>query len=238
LSVKPLFDLHTHTIASGHAFSTLLENLTEAKKKGLIALGTSDHSPGMPWGTNKMFFENYKILPSQVDGVRLLKGMEANIIDYEGNIDGGIIMEEMDYVIVSLHSHCIHAGTREENTSAVLGAMQHSPVRILGHLDDGRYPLDYDAIAESALKYGVAIEINDSSLRPSTARKDCVHLVHVLAETAKKYKVPVVLNSDAHIWCNVGRLDAAEQVLKEVDYPEELILNYSEQGLQWILGKK
>ena len=41
--MKLLFDLHTHTVASGHAFSTLKENIEEAAAKGLKAMGTSDH---------------------------------------------------------------------------------------------------------------------------------------------------------------------------------------------------
>ena len=39
--MQPLFDLHTHTIASGHAYSTLKENIEEAAKIGLKALGIS-----------------------------------------------------------------------------------------------------------------------------------------------------------------------------------------------------
>jgi len=46
--MKLLMDLHTHTIASGHAYSTLKENIDEAKNKGLKILGTSDHSYAMP----------------------------------------------------------------------------------------------------------------------------------------------------------------------------------------------
>lgn len=104
MPIKPVFDLHTHTMASGHAYSTLLENLTEAKHKGLLAMGTSDHSPGMIHTTHKAFFENYKILPRTFEGVRLLRGMEANIIDYEGTVDGGLVMKDLDYVIASLHT--------------------------------------------------------------------------------------------------------------------------------------
>ena len=46
--MKLLFDLHTHTVASGHAFSTLKENIEEAAAKGLKAMGTSDHYSAMP----------------------------------------------------------------------------------------------------------------------------------------------------------------------------------------------
>lgn len=45
--MKLLFDLHTHTVASGHAFSTLKENIEEAAAKELKAMGTSDHYSAM-----------------------------------------------------------------------------------------------------------------------------------------------------------------------------------------------
>lgn len=132
--MRPLFDLHTHTVASGHAYGTLQENLREAAARELYALGTSDHSPGMPGGTDPAFFDNYKILPRELFGVRLLRGMEANITDYDGTVDGGLIMANLDYVIASLHSHCIKPGSVEDNTRAVIGAMKNPHVKIIGTL--------------------------------------------------------------------------------------------------------
>lgn len=146
MPIKPVFDLHTHTMASGHAYSTLLENLTEAKHKGLLAMGTSDHSPGMIHTTHKAFFENYKILPRTFEGVRLLRGMEANIIDYEGTVDGGLVMKDLDYVIASLHTPCIKSGSVEDNTRAIIGAMKNPWVKIIGHPDDARYPIDIEKV--------------------------------------------------------------------------------------------
>ena len=42
--MKPLCDLHTHTVASGHAYSTLLENVHMAAMRGLKVYGHSDHA--------------------------------------------------------------------------------------------------------------------------------------------------------------------------------------------------
>ena len=58
--MKILVDLHTHTIASGHAFSTLKENIDEAKKKGLRILGTSDHANSMPGAPDDFFLKTIK----------------------------------------------------------------------------------------------------------------------------------------------------------------------------------
>lgn len=238
MPLRPLFDLHTHTVASGHAYGTLQENLKEAAAKGLLALGTSDHSPGMPGGTDKTFFENYRILPRELYGVRLLRGMEANITDYDGSIDGGAVMGEMDYVIASLHSHCIRAGSVEENTRAVIGAMRNPCVKIIGHPDDGRYPLDLDRVVDAAKELGVALEINNSSLRPSCRRLRGPELVRELARKAAAKGAYAVLGSDAHIWCDVGNFTEGLAVLREADFPEAQLLNLSEAGLAYLLRKR
>ena len=57
---KSLIDLHTHTIASGHAYSTLQENIDQAKKKGLKVLGTSDHYRLIPGTAHPFYFRNLK----------------------------------------------------------------------------------------------------------------------------------------------------------------------------------
>ena len=46
--MKIIADTHTHTIASTHAYSTLLENVGYAKKAGLRAIAITDHGPAMP----------------------------------------------------------------------------------------------------------------------------------------------------------------------------------------------
>jgi putative hydrolase len=56
--MKPLFDLHTHTIASGHAYSSLKENIEAAAERGLTALGISDHAPAMPGTCHSFHFGN------------------------------------------------------------------------------------------------------------------------------------------------------------------------------------
>ena len=121
-----LFDLHTHTVSSGHAFSTLKENIEEARKKGLLALGTSDHTSAMEGAPTPKFFSNYRAIGREILGVRIFRGVEANVMDYSGRLDmEEKLLQEMDYVIASLHSACIRPGTQEENTDALIGAMDN-----------------------------------------------------------------------------------------------------------------
>ncbi|MDP2234058.1 MAG: PHP domain-containing protein, partial [Actinomycetota bacterium] len=70
-------DLHTHTIASGHAYSTLTENVRAAREGGLELIAVTDHGPSVPQGAHPWYFWNLKVAPSVLDGVRVLKGCEA-----------------------------------------------------------------------------------------------------------------------------------------------------------------
>ena len=82
-------DLHTHTIASDHAYSTLLENIEYAKRAGMQALAITDHGPGVEDAPHLWHLLNMKSLPREIEGVRILRGVEANIMDMEGNLDMG-----------------------------------------------------------------------------------------------------------------------------------------------------
>ena len=56
--MKALIDLHTHTIVSGHAYSTVKENIEDAIKNGIKYLGLSEHAPAMPGGPHPFYFCN------------------------------------------------------------------------------------------------------------------------------------------------------------------------------------
>lgn len=236
--MKILVDLHTHTIASGHAFSTLKENIDEAKKKGLRILGTSDHANSMPGAPDDFFFENYKIINEEINSVRILKGIEANILDYEGKIDvQGKMRQAVDYVIASLHSHCIESGSKEENTDAIIGAMDNPVVKIIGHPDDGRFPLNYERLVKAAKKTGVILELNNASLMKSSARENTENNMLTLIKLIKKNDMPIILGSDSHIYYNVGRFDEIMKLIQAQGLPEELIMNCNIKQIEALADK-
>ncbi len=80
-------DLHTHTVASGHAYSTVKELAEKAAVKGIKLLGITDHGLRMPGGPNAYYFSNLIELPDHMEGIEILRGVEANIIDHLGRID-------------------------------------------------------------------------------------------------------------------------------------------------------
>lgn len=236
--MKLLFDLHTHTTASGHAYSTLQENVAAAKAAGLLAYGFSDHTEQMPGSVKNIYFENFKVIPREIDGLRILCGAEVNILDYDGNFD----MEErtckkMDYLIASLHTPCFKSGTIEQNTSALLGAMHNAYVKIIGHPDDGRYPVDYDVLAASGVKTGTLLELNNSSLRVGCTRIDGKKNSRRMLLACKQHGCRIIINTDSHISYDIGRFEEAKKLLDEVDFPEELVANVSLERLGWVLNR-
>ena len=232
------FDMHTHTVASGHAFSTFKENVEEAAGKGLFALGMSDHAPAMPGSAPSIYFSNFKCFRQEVMGVRIFTGVEANIMDFNGNLDlDETVLRKMDYVIASLHIPCIKPGTPKENTDALIGAMKNPYVKIIGHPDDDRYPLEYDRLIPAALEHKVALEVNNTSLNPRSGRQNANKNIMKELSIAKEYCLPVILGSDAHIYYDVGDLTEAVKMLEAAGYPQELVLNSSKDGIYYILNE-
>ncbi|SHJ10515.1 putative hydrolase [Clostridium amylolyticum] len=225
--MRPLVDLHCHTISSGHAFSTLKENIDEAKLKGLKVLGISDHAVSMPGTAHEFYFSNLGVINREINGVRILKGIEANIMDYEGNIDvSKDLCEKLDYVIASLHPPCIKPSSLEDNTRAVIKAIRNPYVKIIGHPDDSRYPLDYKKVVQAAKENNVLIELNNSSLKTQSFRQNAKENYITILNLCREQRVKIILSSDAHIYYEVGEFSYALSLLEEVNFPESLVANY------------
>ena len=168
--MKYLSDLHTHSIVSGHAYTTLLENINYCAEKGIKVLGTSEHAPSMPGAPHYWYFGNLKVVPRVINEVTILKGCEANILDIEGSLDmSDEASKNLDYMIASFHEPVFKPRSREENTLAILNVMdKYDKVEILGHLGNPNYQLNYEAIIKKAKEKDIMIEINNSSLLGSS----------------------------------------------------------------------
>lgn len=221
-----LLDVHTHTVASGHAFSSLQEMAQAAAGKKLQILGITEHAPGIPGTCALIYFRNLHVVPRQMYGVELLLGAELNIIDYKGNVD----MDEsyfpyLDIKIAGIHSLCYTPGTQEQNTDAVIGAIRNPHVNIISHPGDGTALLDFEPIVRAAKEHHTLLEINNSSLKPirnkTTARDNNLKILQL----CKQYDVPVILGSDAHISFDIACYDYIYELLRLTDFPEQLILN-------------
>ncbi|MCI0502640.1 MAG: phosphatase [Fusobacteria bacterium] len=224
-----MLDLHTHTVVSGHAYSTLKENIEAARAKGLKGFAVTDHGPAMPGVLGDAYHVvNMKLaVPKVMEDIRIIRGFEANIIDYEGKTDLPTeFSPSVEFIIASLHEICIVPSSREENTAGVINAMASGYVDAIGHPDGFKFPLDYLAITEAAYEYGIALEVNNNSLK-GEVRGDTRHNYLELLRLAKKNRVYVAAGSDSHFYVSIGELDMARDILEEVDYPKELIINSS-----------
>lgn len=235
--MKYVVDVHTHTIVSGHAYTTWLENVREAANNGIELLGTTEHGPSMPGGPHLFHFGNLRVLPKKLYGVILLNGCEANIIDRSGKLDIPVSTQKnLDIIIASLHNVCIEPGNREENTAALLGAMDNPLVDIIGHSGNPEFEIFEEAVVKKAKERNVLIEINNSSF--TTSRRGSEDNCKKIALLCKKYEVNVIIGSDAHTCFHIGKFDNAHEMLQSIGMPQELIMNDKKEKLLCYLKSK
>lgn len=234
-----IIDLHTHTVASMHAYSTIREMAAAAKEKGLALLGISDHAPAMPGTFHEIYFHNFKVIGHASYGVEILMGAELNIMDGTGRVDlPENVLKKLHYAIASLHDLVIAPGSVEENTAALLGAMKNPYVTIIGHPDNPAYPIDADAVARAAAEEHVLIEMNNSSHDPHGSRPGSSRLARGLLAACRRHGAHILLGSDAHIDADVGEHGYTHGILREIGFPAEMVLNDDPARLKaWLMNR-
>lgn len=234
-----VLDTHTHTIASAHAYSTVAEMAKAAGDRGLGLLAVTDHGPALADSSHKLHFMNYHVLPKEMRGVRMLYGAELNILDFEGNVDlDEDILKRQDICIASFHTACTKAGTMEENTQAYLKAMENPYVNIIGHPEDGYVPVDFERLVKKAKEQKVLLEINNSSIKTAFYRLNTRENMKAMLKLCRQHEVHVSLGTDAHYAGAVGVFDQAAEVLREVDFPLELVANTSVEAFMALLDRR
>ena len=233
------FDIHTHTIASGHGSTATITDMAKAAAAhNLKMLGITDHGPATLGGGRVSYFRSLAHAQKKRLGIEMLYGAEVNILDNKGKLDlDDTILEKLDYAIASIHKPVKKPGTIEENTAAYIAAMQNPNVRIIGHCDDVKYPVDYLAIVKAAMKYDVLLEINNSSLSPDGYRGDTRFNDLMILNLCRHFHYPVVLASDSHGTRHVGDFSYALELAKLAGMPESLIRNYSTKAFKCFLER-
>ena len=236
--MRTLLDVHTHTIASGHAFSTMQEMAQAAAEKGLQLLGITEHAPGIPGTCAPIYFKNLRCVPRQMYGVELMLGVELNILNYQGDIDmEEELLSRLDLRIAGIHSLCYTPGTTDENTNAMIGAIRNPWVDIISHPGDGTASLHFEPIVLAAKEHHTLLEINNSSLNPIrqkvAARDNNLEILRL----CKRYETPVILGSDAHISFDIANYDHIHELLRLTEFPEALIMNDKVEAFKAIVDK-
>lgn len=234
--MKLVLDTHAHTVACGHAYSTIEELAEQASSKGLELIAITEHGPSMPGTTRPYFFSNMRVLPPKIHGVRVLKGIEANIIDDQGHVDlPDHLLDRLEIVIASLHDVTIQPGDMEYNTRALINAMKNPYVDIIAHPGNPTFPIDIDKVVEAAKRYNVLIEINNHSFK---ARKGSYDNCLTIAKKIKETDWQVALGSDAHVCYDIGNFSDAMKIIEQAGLTEHHIINTSSYKLLNFLKQK
>ena len=235
-------DYHTHTVFS-HGKGQVIDNALKAKEKGLLELGISDHGFSHPaFGLTKRKVPKIKQLclkATQETGVKVLLGIESNIIGTDGTVDLKQNMyDNFDLFLAGIHKFVLYKfGTIfslflpnliapifnknnvsksliRENTKTFINVIKKNPVDIITHINFGCFT-DPVEVAKVASDYGTYIELNSKK----------VHLSDEELYNLTKTGVNFVINSDAHTPDRVAEISLVEQLLDRVNVPKERIMN-------------
>lgn len=231
-------DYHTHTYYSDGR-SGIGHNFEFAKERKLCEFAVTDHSFAsfIFHMTRKKYERQQKkidALNASGQGVKVLHGVEANIINFDGDTDvpKGVIARldimhlgfhrflGLKYVLRALKFVCINGYSsrsarekiREENTEAYIRAMKKYPVDTVAHLNH-RALVDTKRICETAAQEGIYIELNQKHL--DTLKDD---VATVIASG-----VNLIVGTDAHTAKDVGKLDKVCKFIEENDIPRDRV---------------
>ncbi|MGN0614002.1 MAG: phosphatase [Porcipelethomonas sp.] len=217
-------DLHCHSLASSHAYSTVNELAAAAAETGLEVFALTDHAMAMPDAPHVWHFHNLHVIPQKINSVTVLRGVEANIMNFDGDID--MTAEDLrciQWVVASCHTPVIRPGSIDENTNAYINAVKKNPViDVIGHCTAAPYCVDFDRLAKACSENGVFLELNESSVAAgrSTA-ENCIAMLGA----CKKYETQILVNTDCHYSGLIGRIPVSVKLLEEAEFPRELIFN-------------
>ena len=193
-------DLHVHSKASDGHHS--IEDLArEAEARGWQYVAITDHSVrlkvahGLDRKRLEKQMEEIDALNGKFNGVRILKGIEVDILE-NGELDlPDEVLCKLDLVIGAVHSH--FNLPRDRQTERILRAMDHSYFTLLAHptgREIGRreaYDVDMERIIKHARQRGCYLELNAQPVR--------LDLIDLHCQMAKAEGVLVAINSDGHV---------------------------------------
>lgn len=238
-------DYHIHSTYSKHKHgkSSIEEIVERASQLGLEEIAITDHGPAhYLFGIKRNLISEAKNIVVEMrkkyPNLKILYGVEANILDYKGTTDiAGEILEHCDIILCGFHlaasfssagdywnfivknklaknNEKLYQEMVEKNTQALVNAMNKYNINILTHPGD-KIPLNIDKIAKAAEKTNTLLEINNSH----------GHLNKDEIKIAAKYKVQFVINSDSHIKDNVGNCDNAVRAARDAGLDLNRIIN-------------
>jgi putative hydrolase len=239
-------DYHTHTIFS-HGQGTVRMNAQAASDAGLRQLAIADHGPAMRWGLGVESLEEFETIRNAIDkvncqnqsgGLTVLRGCEANIIDFQGTLDiPPYLQHDLDIVLAGFHvqirprsfvqglsylsaialsamSSHVEKKERIRNTDAVCSALYNNCIDILTH-PGLHINIDTAELAKASVQTGTLLEIN------------CHHADEMLpfVKVAARHGARFVISSDAHHPDHIGKYERGLAIAREAGLCSEQIMN-------------
>ncbi len=224
-------------MVSPHAYSTVNEMVVQAQELGISLLAITNHGPATPDGAHPWHFANLCCIPRKIGNLYVLRGAEANLIDYDGTVDlAERVLNRLDWVIASIHGPSLLPGTKEEHTNTYIKALENPLIDMLAHTGSPVYSYDIDAVLEVAKKYDKVIEINNNTfrIRPKNA-ENC----RLIARRCAELGVKVAITTDAHSLYELGDTEKAWSLAMEAGIREEQIVNLTaERFLSYLCERK
>jgi len=192
-------DVHMHTVETDGK-CTIDEMAQAARARGYKYMAITDHSKNLAFANgldDKRAVEHIKRIreaTKHVPGITIFAGIEVDILA-DGELDlSDSVLEQMDIVIASVHSHFNQEPA--QMTDRLLRVIENPHTSLIGH-PTGRmllrregFSFDYDKVFAAAAKAGVAMEHN--------AYPDRLDLRDQHLRMAKAKGVKFIVNTDSH----------------------------------------
>lgn len=223
-------DLHMHTKGCDTLFDTLSIMTSTASKKGIRYIACTDHAPITSNQYTSWDFDEWKDIPKKLNEVHILRGVEADILDFKGNLS---LEEEtlfkLDIVLAGLHTYCIKPVTIKEHTEAYEAILYNPYVDILAHPGESFFSCDEEYIMKLAAEQRKVIELNSLSQKndPKSIQNQ-----RNLIKLSKKYGTMLCVSSDAQKPISIGEFDTIPEMLSKELIPSELIINSSVENME------
>ena len=235
-------DYHTHTVYS-HGKGQIIDNAIKAKEKGLAEVGITDHGFSHPaFGLRKRKLPSMKNeikKATESTGVKVLLGIESNIIGTDGTVDlKEKYYDDFDIFLAGFHKFVLfkpstafsmfvpdmfHSYIMKKNlpkslidlnTKTFINVIKKNPVDVITHLNFFCFA-DVKEVAKVASDYGTYIELNSKK----------VHFTDDELYELSKTDANFIIDSDAHSPSRVGEISLVEETLKRVNFPLNKIHN-------------
>lgn len=245
-------DIHCHTYASFHAMCTISEVIQLAKQRGLDAIAVTDHHPSLDYPEEgfrirspdfayfNVFCERFQNMDPDIV---LLKGIELNLLDHEPWVNDLKLpfFKRLDIRLAGIHvmNHLFNKSSDlARNTKAIVAAFERGdrrPFEVMTHPIINGVKFEHKAVIDAAKRRKIAFELNNSFFLNddglTSNRMDVAELITFFEKIAEAGG-QIAVGSDAHVPHEVGKFDGACAFLARMNFPEQLIINRSLEGVR------